>query len=304
MTIGDTELASTELDRRVHAVLHCNVNTARLAESAEFLTRLGLVERMRSVTDDSDGRPLGLGEHTSSTTLFHYDGRGPRSAPAIELVGWRDPPVAARESAGDQSWLGFEAIGLRATKPAALLADATDRAQVVVRGRSMTAWVTSDPAGERVELVEVDPGGLVDEPAGAKFSHVRLVSSDLARTASWWALIGFEPIPGGPAGTLSLVAAEDPTFSIEYRLDAQGLRPPWRANTAGLYRIALAVEDVARAHSALVALGADLPDPVFIPMVDTPTGGFTVLFLTDPDGAVVELVARPRSQVRRPAQPR
>ncbi|MEX5636855.1 hypothetical protein [Parafrankia sp. FMc2] len=47
-----------------------------------------------------------------------------------------------------------------------------------------------------------------------------------------------------------------------------------------------------------------MPEPLFIPMLDTPTGGFTVLFLADPDGAVVELVERPRSQVRRPTEPR
>jgi hypothetical protein len=35
-------------------------------------------------------------------------------------------------------------------------------------------------------------------------------------------------------------------------------------------------------------------------MPDTPTGGFTVLFMADPDGSVVELVERPRSTVRRP----
>jgi hypothetical protein len=39
-------------------------------------------------------------------------------------------------------------------------------------------------------------------------------------------------------------------------------------------------------------------------MEDTPTGGFTVMFLTGPDGAVVELVSRPRSEVRRPLEPR
>ncbi|ASR03139.1 VOC family protein [Gordonia rubripertincta] len=303
MTISDHELETTALDRRVHAVLHCNVNTPVLAESADFLTRLGLVERMRSVSDDTDGRPLGLGEHTSSITAFHYDGRGPRSAPAIELVGWREPPVAAREVATKSHTLGFEAIGLRTPQPAALSPGDTDMTEVVVRGRRVAAWMASDPAGGPVELIHVDPSAVVDEPEGAKFSHVRLVSSDLERTAAWWQQLGFEPVPNAPAGALSLVAAEDPTFSIEFRHDPGAVRPDWHANTAGLYRIALAVEDVVRAHHALLDLGADIPEPVFIPMVDTPTGGFTVLFLADPDGAVVELVSRPRSEVRRPAQP-
>jgi hypothetical protein len=57
----------------------------------------------------------------------------------------------------------------------------------------------------------------------------------------------------------------------------------------------------------------DVADPVEIPMPDTPTGGFTVLFLADPDGTVVELAERraPRSRgrrspltTRRPGSPR
>jgi hypothetical protein len=79
-----------------------------------------------------------------------------------------------------------------------------------------------------------------------------------------------------------------------------------RANTQGLYRMALAVEDVQAAHDAIVASGVvdDVPEPQFVPMPDTPTGGFTVMFLKGPDDAVVELVSRPRSAVRRPLEPR
>jgi hypothetical protein len=47
-----------------------------------------------------------------------------------------------------------------------------------------------------------------------------------------------------------------------------------------------------------------VPDPWFFAMPDVPTGGFTALFLADPDGVVVELVERPRSAVRRPTEPR
>jgi catechol 2,3-dioxygenase-like lactoylglutathione lyase family enzyme len=77
------------------------------------------------------------------------------------------------------------------------------------------------------------------------------------------------------------------------------------ANTQGLYRMALAVDDVRAAAGALAADGrcGKVPETVTIPMPDTPTGGFTVLFLADPDGAVVELAERPRSQVRRPSAP-
>jgi pimeloyl-ACP methyl ester carboxylesterase len=69
------------------------------------------------------------------------------------------------------------------------------------------------------------------------------------------------------------------------------------------------------AAAALVADGrrGDVADPVEIPMPDTPTSGFTVLLLADPDGTVVELAERraPRSRgrrsrltTRRPGSPR
>lgn len=292
-----------DLRRQVHAVLHCNVNTATLDRSVDYYTALGLAERMRSVSTDTDGRPMGLDEHTASVTSFHYDGRGPRSAPALELVGWQEPKVVAREMEEGVRAAGFETVGLRAPDPSAFVPSDARRATVVCRGAHVAARLTTDPGGTPVEVIELDPAGLVDEPDGVKCSHVRLVSTDLDRTARWWARLGFAPAPDGPAGTLSLTVREDPTFSVEFSEDRDAVRPPWRANTQGLYRIALAVDDVTEAYQSLVDSGADVPEPVFIPMPDTPTGGFTVLFLADPDGAVVELVARPRSAVRRPAEP-
>jgi catechol 2,3-dioxygenase-like lactoylglutathione lyase family enzyme len=132
---------------------------------------------------------------------------------------------------------------------------------------------------------------------------------DLEATIAWYGGIGWEVRARGAGAegpTASLVLPEDPTFSLEFEqfgdLPAGAPRP---ANVQGLYRIAVAVDDVRAAHAALVAgkaLGI-VPEPVTFAMPDIPTGGFTVLFLTDPDGAVVELVERPRSTVRRPREP-
>lgn len=288
----------------VHAVLHCNVNTLHLAEAGAFWTALGLRERMRSHSDDTDARPLGLVDHTVSDTVFHWDERGPRAAPAVELVAWYEPITQARVVPSDHDGrvTGFHAVGIRAAEPADLVPEAGLREEVVVQGRRVPALLLTDPDGDPVEVVQVDLG-TVDERAGGKFSHVRLVSTDLAATAAWYACLGFEVVPG-PAGTLSLRVPEDPTFSLEFTEDRTAMRHPWQANTQGLYRIALAVEDVHDAHRSLVDQGLAVPDPVWIPMADTPTGGFTIVVLSDPDGAVVELVERPRAEVRRPLLPR
>ncbi|MBX6387737.1 MAG: VOC family protein, partial [Frankia sp.] len=145
--------------------------------------------------------------------------------------------------------------------------------------------------------------------------HERMRCTDLDRTVAWYEGIGWRVRargsgPGG-APTASLVLPEDPTFSLEFeqRPLPVGATLAQPSNTQGLYRIALAVEDVLAAYAALAAedtvvgaFGRSLA-PVTIPMPDTPTGGFTVLFLADPDSAVVELVERSRSAVRRPSEP-
>jgi catechol 2,3-dioxygenase-like lactoylglutathione lyase family enzyme len=161
-------------------------------------------------------------------------------------------------------------------------------------------------------VVEIaDPS--TEDPSAGLVSHERLRVTDVDLSTDWYAALGWEVrARGDGAGDepswASLVLPEDPTFSLELegagpgQPAAEGSARP--ANAQGLYRIAIAVEDVATAHAELTATGAELPDPVFFPMPDVPTGGFTALFLRDPDGFTVELVDRPRSAVRRPTEPR
>jgi catechol 2,3-dioxygenase-like lactoylglutathione lyase family enzyme len=295
---------------QAHAVLHCNLNTVDLATSEPFYTTVfGLQPRMRSVSTDSDATPMGLGESTASDTCFLYDRRGPRAAPALELVEWRRP--ATVPSAGPTG-TGFAAVGYRVPSLAAVSGRLAGRSETAaeparVRGRLRPALRTTDADGVPVEIVEVPPAP--GDPDGGLFSHERLHCRDLGRTVEWYAAIGFALRPGevvdGPPSA-SLVLPEDPTFSLECDEHPALSGPPAgrAANTQGVYRIALAVDDVRAAHAALSEVAAGLPEPVFIPMPNTPTGGFTVLFLADPDGAVVELVQRPRASVRRPGEPR
>ncbi|SHN18768.1 VOC family protein [Cryptosporangium aurantiacum] len=287
-----------------HAALHCNLNTVDLPAAEAFYTEaLGLLARMRSVSTSTDATPMGLGTDTASTTVFLYDHRGPRAAPALELVGWERPATAM---AGPVE-RGFVALGFRVDALPATVArlqalghTAEEIAPVRVQGVARSAVRLVDPDGVPVEVVAIPAGGTSDTD-GAALAYTRLACADLERTIRWYRGVGFE-VRARARATAALVLPEDPTFSLELTERPAPTGTARAANSQGLYRLALAVEDVTAAHALLAARGA-VPDPVFIPMPDTPTGGFTVLFLADPDGTVVEFVERPRSAVRRPASP-
>ncbi len=286
-----------------HAAMHCNLNTVDL-EAAEAFYRVvaGREPRFRSVGVDQDATMMGLGDRTSSVTAFVWDERGPRAAPALELVGWSDPTTVL---ADPMARAGFTALGYRvpdlpaARKGLEALGEVWGE-EVEVRGLRQSAVVLTDPDGVRVEVIEVSGPEL--DAHGPALSYERLGVSDLQRSLDWYATIGFSVRHHAP-GAASIYLPEDPTFSIELSERADLLPAPDRANEQGLYRIALAVEDVRAAAAALRVEDPRTPDPVFIPMEDTPTGGYTVLFLADPDGTVVELVARPRTEVIRPVTP-
>ena len=297
-----------------HAVLHCNLNTVDIARAEVFyVSVLDLQVRMRQASPDTDGTAMGLGPHTDTDVTFLYDWRGPRSAPALELVRWNDPATRLRAEQGQAP--GYASIGFRTTELAAIegllaIADATVSevaGGVIVRGRRRPALRTTDPDGTVLEVVEV-PDSTAPSTGGA-LSHQRVWCTDLERSIQWWGAIGWSlhtRAAEGEPGWASMVLPTDPTFSVELMqfVDPAYDGPHTRANDQGLFRMALAVEDVVEAHEAVRAKSVDpVPDPVFYPMPDTPTGGFTVLFMTDPDGAVAEFVDRPRSAVRRPNGP-
>ncbi|WP_146097587.1 VOC family protein [Nocardia nova] len=293
-----------------HAVMHCNLNTVEQARAEAYYTTLfEVVPRMRSTGKGVDATCMGMPSSIDSETVFLYDQRGPRAAAALELVEWQAPATAAlRLSPGTP---GLAAIGYRVpslSRTRQRLAEAGhDPVEVaggsLVRGAHRPAVRVQDPDGVVVELVEIESAP--SDPQTALISHERLSCSDLSASLRWYSRIGFAERARGE-DWVSLILPEDPTFSLELeQAPPSAVAPQRAANTQGLYRMALAVDDVRAAHAALAA--ADHPglqQPTFIPMPDVPTGGFTVLFLADPDGVVVELVDRPRTEVRRPSEPR
>jgi len=297
-----------------HAVMHCNLNTTDGERAAAFyMAAFGVEPRMRSVERQGDATPLGLQGAIASTTTFLYDRRGPRSAPALELVDWDVPATTPAWPGSVDS--AFQAVGFRVpslrhfqSRAVALGHPCTEVAGgLLARGRRVPALRTVDLDGVVVEVIESPPGP-GDPQSDGVLAHERMVAVDLAETLAWYETIGWAVLSSGTESGVpwaSLVLPDDPTFTLEFSQAPLSPGTPRNAVTRGLYRVALAVEDVREAASALRADGGcgEVPEPSFIPMVDTPTGGFTVLFLRDPNGAVVELVERPRGEMSRPTAP-
>jgi catechol 2,3-dioxygenase-like lactoylglutathione lyase family enzyme len=300
---------------RVHSLLHCNLNTADLASaSAWYSAVLGLSPGMKTARVASDGRVLGVPGRPVTETWFMYDHRGPRTAPAIELLEWESPATSG-EHPEQPNHIGLSCLGYAVPS----LEDARVQAETLgsrwsavddwpVRGRDRRVGRILDLDGVPVELLA---GG----PAPAVFSHLRINCADLDASLAWYSQLGFTAeavtrsvrAPGAVLSCASLVTGGDPSFSLELTRwedpPAFG-RPSSLAYHRGLYRIALGVDDVQAAYHVLAAGQPQIPAPVYVELPGTRLRGVTVLFLRDPDGIVVELVGRPRSAMTaRPARP-
>jgi catechol 2,3-dioxygenase-like lactoylglutathione lyase family enzyme len=307
----DADVASAA---HVHSLLHCNINSSDLKTAAAFYEGvLGQVIGMRTVEEPVDGVALGVEGQTTTLVWFLYDARGPRSAPAIELMDWISP-AAVGAAPADPQHAGLAAVGYAVPSLADLRAAAT-AAGYAVAGES-DAWPLRDDLCPVLRLRDHD-GVVVEVHEQAvpspQFSHLRLNVRDLDASIAWYDRIGFvlqsrhddvrldaaaTGLPGAAVlSAASLGPAADPTLSLEltqWSDPAVTGAPITPAYHVGLYRIALAVDDVAAARAELAAIWPDVPEPIWVALPGTRLGGVTVLFLNDPDGVVVELVERPR----------
>jgi catechol 2,3-dioxygenase-like lactoylglutathione lyase family enzyme len=291
-----------------HRFLHSNYNCRDTALLTSWYGELfGLRPVMASTSEGAPGDPFGIYQPTSSSVVFLYDHRGGRRATSLELVAWTQPatfgsPYPVPWSYGIHSY-GFSVpdVGEVARRAEALGSSAV---KTVEQG-----LLLRDPEGLPVEVV----GGAGDR---AEAHHMRLVCADLNRSVDWYENIGMKPAPhavvvagnelwdGDAEHTLErevgVVAADDPTYSLI--LSSWTGPPPIGPSYAmpfhqGLYRMAIAVDDVHAAYESLRGAGIAKQPPYTFILPGTPlTNGLTILFIRDPDGVLVELVERPRSE--------
>jgi len=164
-----------------------------------------------------------------------------------------------------------------------------------------------DPDGVFVEIVRDE---LAAKPEAR---HIRATCSDLERSCRWYQRIGFRLVRppreerrptsrhgatnDGTVRTAALVLGDDYVLELDQWIEPASVgRPYARGNHRGLYRTALAVEDVRASYQLLADTGdCEIEPPGYIPLPGTPIPGLWISFLKDPDGIVVELIERPRS---------
>ncbi len=95
-----------------------------------------------------------------------------------------------------------------------------------------------------------------------------------------------------------MVATDDPSFGL-LLTTWSGPEPTGPTYGVpfhqGLYRMAMAVDDIRATYDSLLRAGIPRQTPYTFQLPGTPlTDGLTILFIRDPDGILVELVDRPR----------
>lgn len=292
----------------VRRFLHCNYNCHDVDRLEAFYVELfGLRVVMRSASSGTDASPFGIYGTSSAKASFVYDHRGGRRTTSLELVEWLEPGTVG--SVYPDPWnRGIQSAAYSASDLDATAALATSLGATVVR-RSDDWLLLQDPEGVALEVIRADG------PSEARY--VRIVVSDMERSAAWWAQLGFtegslasvggsEFWPGDDTHSItderSLVATDDATFGILLTTWSGPLPTgptygmPYHQ---GLYRLAMAVDDIEAAFVELEQAGVARQSPYTFQLPGTKlTDGLRMMFIRDPDGILIELVDRPRQPVQ------
>lgn len=288
----------------VRRFLHCNYNCRDVGNLERFYTQLFALRTVMSTDGpSSDGTPFGIYADVTSKAAFLYDHRGGRRVNSLELVQWTEP--ATEGSVYPNRWNpGIQSVAYSASDLDETAATAESLGGTVVR-RGDGWLLLRDPEGVAVEVIQADG------PSEARY--LRIVCSDLERTTAWWSGLGFTEgslaaVPGDDiwpgdgerriTTERALVPTDDSTFGILFTAwsGPQTTGPTYAMPYhQGLYRMAMAVDDIHASYNALLEAGVPRQTPYTFQLPGTPlTEGLTILFIRDPDNILVELVDRPR----------
>src|ERR1700677_1267780 len=101
----------TQASVQVHSLLHTNLNTVDVAAAAGFYADvLELLPGMKTARTAADGRALGVAGAPVTECCFLYDRRGPRTAPAVEVLEWESPATTGDHPA-EPYHIGISSLG-------------------------------------------------------------------------------------------------------------------------------------------------------------------------------------------------
>ena len=96
---------------QVHSLLHTNLNTVDVSAAAAFYAELlELRPGMKTARTAADGRALGVAGAPVTECWFLYDHRGPRTAPAVEVLEWETPATTGAHPA-EPHHIGISSLG-------------------------------------------------------------------------------------------------------------------------------------------------------------------------------------------------
>ncbi len=289
------------------SVVHVNVNCAELGRSLAFYRdALGLAPLSHTNPLPQEGAGFGLPGRVQWDAWIIHDDRG-QAAQGIDLLEWKRPAPSGRPAVANA--LGFSRLLLSVRDPSALYARlaAGGAPPIAALGGARRGILARDPDGALLEISASADG--TDAP---RFTGVVLGVASLARAVSWYErLLGIRASAperyegnGAAFGLLGAARWREATFTatpsfairlVEWEQPAPLREPVRSANTLGLYRMALLVDDAAKACAQLDALALQHSGAVLLDMgPDIPIDGLRAGFFLDPDGACVEWIERPR----------
>ncbi|MGA0782031.1 MAG: VOC family protein [Ilumatobacteraceae bacterium] len=301
----------TPPSRRFLHICYCCDDTDAVISFYE--KAFGLKEVMRNPLHPSDGSLLGIDGEIVSGAAFAYDWRGPRVSPSVEVQEWVSPTMID-EPISDPTRVGMQALGFAVGDMKSALDQACAAgATIVWRGVAPWGgeWVTlSDPFGTRVDVV-VDAGA---NDSAARMRHLRITVADLETSLPWYSGMGFVEVSRHGVEGHEVLGVVDATVDVmRLRLPDEAFevvlmqwmtpkshgRHPVPANTAGLYRTAVGVDDTRVSYREFVDAGWEFQrEPRQVELEGTAVPDMWICFLDDPDGVPYEFVQRPREAFR------
>ncbi|MGE0309702.1 MAG: VOC family protein, partial [Acidimicrobiia bacterium] len=203
--------------------LHVNYNCVDAERLEHFYHQVfGLKTVMRSVSGPGEGPPFGLYEEIECRVTFLYDHRGGRRSCSLELINWRAPAPTSGALYPEPWYAGIQSIAYSAPDLDIVATTATELGGSVER-RGDGWLVLRDPEHLPIEVFA--------SPGPSEFRYIRVVCTDVGRTAAWWSKLGFTPgdlviapgvqlWPGDEDHRIiderSMVGTDDPSFGVVF----------------------------------------------------------------------------------------